>query len=147
MGEKKRQWPVAVDLLYGQVKKSYRRRKLAKVERRMRRGTREAFKAKPHAPGLSHLLNTAFIERINLTVRRGIAALPRRSGSTWQTQKHLARVEASASRQFTPKGQPIACVLDTCNGLSKPVSRFITHFEQGHRYQKSCNIGWIIISS
>jgi hypothetical protein len=78
------------------VKKSYRRRKLAKVERRMHWGTREAFMAKLHAPGLSHLLNTAFVEGINLRVRGGIAALPRRSWSTMQTQKHLARVEASA---------------------------------------------------
>jgi IS1 family transposase len=88
-GEKKRQWQVAVELLYGQVKKSYRRRKLAKVERRMRWGTWEAFQAKLKELGVSRTLNTAFVERVNLTIRRGIAALQRRSWSTTQTQRHL----------------------------------------------------------
>jgi IS1 family transposase len=88
-GEKKRQWQVAAELLYGQVKKSYRRRKLVQVERRMRWGTLEAFTAKLKAQGVSHVLNTAFVERVNLTLRRGLAALQRRSWSTTQTQKHL----------------------------------------------------------
>lgn len=88
-GEKKRQWQVAAELLYGQVKKSYRRRKLTKVERRIRWGSREAFQAKLQALGLSRTLNTAFVERVNLTIRRGIAALQRRSWSTTQTQRHL----------------------------------------------------------
>ena len=74
----------ALSLLY----KSYRRRQLAKVERRMRWGTWEAFQAKLKARGLSRTLNTAFVERINLTIRRGIAALQRRSWSTTQTQRH-----------------------------------------------------------
>ena len=38
----KRRWQVALDLLYGQAKKSYRRRRLARVERRMRLGDRRA---------------------------------------------------------------------------------------------------------
>jgi IS1 family transposase len=89
VGEKRRQWQVAAELLYGQVQKSYRRRKLAKVERRMRCGTWEAFHAKLKALGVSRTLNTAFVERVNLTIRRGIAALQRRSWSTTQTQRHL----------------------------------------------------------
>ena len=89
VGERKRQWQVAVDLLHGQVKKSYRRRKLAKVERRMRWGTLEAFQAKLKEQELSRVVNTAFVERINLTVRRGIAALQRRSWSTTQMQQPL----------------------------------------------------------
>ncbi len=88
-GEKKRQWQVAAELLYGQVKKTYRRRKLVKVERRMRWGTLAAFQAKLKEQGLSRLLNTAFVERVNLTIRRGIAALQRRSWSTTQTQRKL----------------------------------------------------------
>jgi IS1 family transposase len=89
VGEKKRHWQVAAELLYGQVKKSYRRRKLAKVERRMRWGTWEAFQARLKTLGVSRTLNTAFVERVNLTIRRGIAALQRRSWSTTQTQQHL----------------------------------------------------------
>jgi IS1 family transposase len=88
-GEKKRQWHIAAELLYGQVKKSYHRRKLAMVERRMRWGTWEAFQAKLKVLGVSRTLNTAFVERLNLTIRRGLAALQRRSWSTTQTQWHL----------------------------------------------------------
>ncbi len=88
-GRVKRQWVVAAELLYGQVKKSHRRRKLARVERRMRWGSLETFQAKLTAQGLSHVLNTAFVERVNLTMRRGLAALQRRSWSTTQTQAHL----------------------------------------------------------
>jgi hypothetical protein len=80
---------VKAQLLYGQLKKTYRRRKLVKVERRMRWGTLEAFNAKLKEEGLGRVLNTAFLERINLTIRRGIAALQRRSWSTTQTQPSL----------------------------------------------------------
>jgi hypothetical protein len=88
-GEKRRQWQVAAPLLYGQVKKSDRRRKLAKVEQRMRWGTLEAFRKRLQELGVSRTLNTAFVERLNLTIRRGIAALQRRSWSTTQTQRPL----------------------------------------------------------
>lgn len=89
VGEKKRQWQVSGALLYGQVKKSYRRRQLAKVERRMRWGAFDAFTAKLKEQGLSRVLSTAFVERVNLTLRRGLAALQRRSWSTTQTQRSL----------------------------------------------------------
>jgi hypothetical protein len=88
-GQKKRQWQVHVDLLYGQLKNRYRRRKVVKVERQMRWGTFEGFRAKLKAQGLGRALNTAFVGRVNLTIRRGIAALQQRSWSTTQTQPHL----------------------------------------------------------
>jgi IS1 family transposase/transposase-like protein len=57
-------WQVALDLLYGQVNKSYRRRRLARVE------------------------------RINLTLRHALAALSRRSWATAQlTGELLAHLE------------------------------------------------------
>jgi hypothetical protein len=37
-----RQWQVAAELIYGQVKKSYRRRKLVRVTHVMRLGTEDA---------------------------------------------------------------------------------------------------------
>ncbi len=88
-GEKKRQWQVSAGLLDGQLKKKYGRRKLVQVEQRMRWGTLEAFKAELREQKLGHVLDTAFIERVNLTIRRGIAALQRRSWSTTQTQQRL----------------------------------------------------------
>ncbi len=83
-GRKVRQWQVAAGLTYGQVKKSYRRRKLVRVTHVMRLGTGAALKAALQGLGLSGRLNTAFIERVNLTVRQGVAALARR---TWATAK------------------------------------------------------------
>src|SRR3989442_13068941 len=83
-GRKVRQWQVAAWLIYGQVKKSYRRRKLVRATHVMRLGTGAALKIALQELGLSGRLNTAFIERVNLTVRQGVAALARR---TWATAK------------------------------------------------------------
>jgi hypothetical protein len=44
-GRKTRRWQVAAGLIYGQVKKSYRRRKLVRVSHVMRLGTDAALKA------------------------------------------------------------------------------------------------------
>ncbi len=82
-------WQVEPSLIYGQVKKSYRRRKLVRVSQVMRLGTEAALKAALQELGLSGRLNTAFIERVNLTVRHGVAALARRSWATAQQSPHL----------------------------------------------------------
>jgi IS1 family transposase/transposase-like protein len=84
-----RQWQVAAGLIYGQVKKSYRRRKLVRVTHVMRLGTEDALKAALQGLGFSGRLNTAYIERVNLTVRHGIAALARRTWATAQQSPHL----------------------------------------------------------
>jgi hypothetical protein len=81
-----------------QVKKSYRRRKLVRVTHVMRLGTKDALKAALQGLGLSGRLNTAFIERVNLTVRHGVAALARR---TWATRNATGSVP-----QLWPQGQP-----------------------------------------
>jgi hypothetical protein len=78
------QWQVAAGLINGQVKKIYRRRQLIRVKPVMRLGTEDALKAALQGLGFSGRLNTAFIERVNLTVRHGVAALARR---TWATAK------------------------------------------------------------
>ncbi len=77
-GRKARQWQVAAGLIYGQVKKSYRRRKLMQVTPVMRLGTAAALKV-------------AGIERANLTVRHGVAALARR---TWATSQQASQLLA-----------------------------------------------------
>jgi IS1 family transposase len=83
------QWRVAADLIYSQVKKSYCRRKLVRVTHVMRLGTEEAFKVALQGLGFSGRLNTAFIERVNLTVRHGIAAMARRTWATAQQSPSL----------------------------------------------------------
>src|SRR5947209_20631264 len=85
---------VAAGLIYGQVKKCYRRRKLVRVTHVMRLGTEDALTAALQGLGFSGRLNTAFIERVNLTVRHGVAALTRRTWATaQQTQPLLANLE------------------------------------------------------
>jgi IS1 family transposase/transposase-like protein len=88
-GRNVRRWQVEQSLIYGQVKKSYRRRKLVRVKHVMRLGTEDALKVALQGLGLSGRLNTAFIERVNLTVRHGIAALARRTWATAQQSPHL----------------------------------------------------------
>jgi len=107
-GRKVRQWQVAAELIYGQVKKSYRRRKLVRVTRVMRLGTGAALTVALQGLGLTGRLNTAFIERVNLSVRHGVAALARRTWATaqqtpqllahlqwWRTYYHFVRPHAS----------------------------------------------------
>jgi len=103
-----RRWQVAAGLIYGQVKKSYRRRKLVRVTHVMRLGTEDTLKAALQGLGFSGRLNTAFIERVNLTVRHGVAALARRTWATsqqapqllaylewWRAYYHFVRPHAS----------------------------------------------------
>jgi IS1 family transposase len=80
---------VAADLISSQVKKSSRRRKLVRVTQVMRLLTEAALKVALQELGLSGRLNTAFIERVNLTVRHAVAALARRTWATAQQSPHL----------------------------------------------------------
>ena len=84
-----RRWQVAASLIYGQVKKCYRRRKLVRVTPMMRLGTEAAFTVALQQLGFSGRLNTAYIERVNLTVRHAIAALARRTWATAQQSPYL----------------------------------------------------------
>jgi transposase InsO family protein len=52
-------------------------------------GTREALRATLCGLGLSGKLNTAFVERVNLTVRQSVAALIRRTWSMMQEAPQL----------------------------------------------------------
>jgi len=84
-----RRWRVEPGLIYGQVKKCYRRRKLVRVRHVMRLGTQADLAVALQGMGFSGRLNTAFIERVNLTIRHAIAALARRSWATAQQIPHL----------------------------------------------------------
>ena len=87
-------WQVAAGLIYGQVKKHYRRRRLIRVTLKMQLGTQADLKATLQRLGFSGRLNTAFIERVNLTIRQGVSALTRRTWATAQQPPHLlAHVE------------------------------------------------------
>jgi IS1 family transposase len=78
-GRNVRRWQVAAGLIYRQVKKSYRCRKLVRVTHVMRLLTQADLTVARPRLGFSGRLNTAFIERVNLTVRHGVATLARRT--------------------------------------------------------------------
>ncbi len=116
-GQRMRQWQVTPGLIYGQVRKTYRRRKVVRVTHVMRCGTVAAFRATLCMLGLSGRLNTAFVERVNLTIRQGVAALARRTWATaqetptllaqlewWRGYYHCVRLHASLR---VPLAQPI----------------------------------------
>src|SRR5499427_4713095 len=72
----KPRWMPLPQLLYAQVIKTVRRRRLVRVHQRVVFGTREAMQQVLAACGWQ--INTAFIERLNLSIRQHIAAVGRR---------------------------------------------------------------------
>lgn len=94
VGRRARDWQVAPGVLYGQVKKVYRRRRQTRVVPHLRCGTWRAFRATLRGLGLTGQVTTAFVERVNLTLRRGVAGLARRTWATAQsTPQLLAHLE------------------------------------------------------
>jgi hypothetical protein len=79
---RRQHWQVSPALLYGQVQKRYRQRRLVRIKYHLCCGSRGAFRAAMRRLGGSGKLQTAFVERVNLTARQSIAALSRR---TWAT--------------------------------------------------------------
>jgi hypothetical protein len=72
----KPRWMPLPQLLYAQVIKTVRRRRLRRVHHRVVFGTLEAVQQGLAAHGWQ--INTAFIERVNLTLRQPVAAVGRR---------------------------------------------------------------------
>jgi IS1 family transposase len=109
-GKRTRHWQVHAELLYGQLTKHYRRRRLIRVERRALLGSRDQLTKALHALGGSGTIQTAFVERLNLTVRQAVTALARRTWSIaqssaelilhlewWRAYYHFTRPHASLS--------------------------------------------------
>jgi IS1 family transposase len=101
-------WHVHNKLLYGQLVKRKRSRKLPYAITRMLWGKRKALIVKLKSVGLSGLIQTAFIERVNLTLRQSVAPLRRKTWSLaqsdhallmhvewWRLYYHLVRGHAS----------------------------------------------------
>ena len=72
----KPRWMPQPQLLYAQVVKTVRRRRLVRVHHRVVFGTLEAIQQVLVACGWQ--INTAFVERLNLTIRQHVAAVGRR---------------------------------------------------------------------
>jgi IS1 family transposase len=72
----KPRWMPLPQLLYAHVVKTTRRRRLVRISRRVVCGTLEAVEQVLAASGWQ--INTAFIERVNLSIRQHVAAVGRR---------------------------------------------------------------------
>jgi IS1 family transposase len=86
---RRRHWQVDPRLLYGQVQKQYHRQRLVHVRRRAVCGRGGRLRSVLRALGWRGLVQTAFVERLNLTVRQNVAGLTRRTWATAQTAAGL----------------------------------------------------------
>ncbi|NLF79531.1 MAG: hypothetical protein GX573_27885 [Chloroflexi bacterium] len=89
-GKRKPVWEVDERLLYGQVHKVRSGYRLKRMYSRIRWGTREAYRAQLQALGFTGKVQTAYVERLNLTLRELVAPLSRRTWSLAQTPDQLA---------------------------------------------------------
>jgi IS1 family transposase len=83
----KPRWIPLPELLYAQVVKSYRRRRIVGVTHRVVFGTRLAIEQVLAACGWT--INTAFVERLNLDIRQRVAAIGRRVNTLCQDEAGL----------------------------------------------------------
>jgi IS1 family transposase len=83
----KPRWMPLPELLYAQVVKSYRRRRIVGVKHRVVFGTRLAIEQVLARCGWT--INTAFVERLNLDIRQRVAAIGRRVNTLCQGEAGL----------------------------------------------------------
>lgn len=83
----KPRWMPLPQLLYAQVVKSYRRRRIVAVKHRVVFGTTARVKQVVAACGWQ--INTAFVERLNLDIRQRVAAVGRRGNTLCQGESGL----------------------------------------------------------
>ncbi len=83
----KPRWMPLPQLLYAQVVKTVRRRRLVRISRRVVFGTLEAAEQVLAAYGWQ--INTAFIERVNLSIRQHVAAVGRRVATLCKGEEGL----------------------------------------------------------
>jgi IS1 family transposase len=85
----KPRWMPLPGLLYAQVVKTMRRRRLVEVKRRVVVGTQAAIDQILAACGWQ--INTSFVERLNLSLRQRVAAIRRRSATSCKSETGLTQ--------------------------------------------------------
>jgi IS1 family transposase len=114
LGRQTLQWQVRAGLRYGQLVKHYRRRRLVRVERRALLGSLDQLTAALRSSGESGTIQTAFVERLNLTVRQAVTALTRRTWGIAQSPAELLlhlewwRAYYHFTRPHTSLDEPLA---------------------------------------
>jgi IS1 family transposase len=141
-GKRKPVWRVLPELLYGQFRKVRAGRRLKQVYTKMLCGERSKLQTILQGIGLSGQIQTAFVERLNLTLRHLVAALRRKTWALahnartlrWRVAlaaayynfcrtHHSLRVEMGAGRY---RGRTPAMALGV-TGHRWSVQEFITH--------------------
>ena len=116
----KPRWMPLPELLYAQVVKSYRRRRIVGVTYRVVFGTMERVQQVLSACGRK--INTAFVERLNLDIRQRVAAVGRAS-------IRCARAKRACSsnwccfRAITTSVYPTPVYASHCHSRSRPTGR------------------------
>ena len=87
--KRKPTWIVDARLRYGQLKKMRRGRKLQYIQTEVLCGSRQAVRETLEALGFSSIINTSFIERLNLTIRQSLAYLSKRTLSHARSKETL----------------------------------------------------------
>ncbi len=118
-GRRTHDWQVHAGLRYGQLTKHYRRRRLVRVERRALLGSLDQITMALRSSGGSGTIQTAFVERLNLTVRQAVSGLARRTWSLaqspaelmlhlewWRAYYHFARPHTSLSQSLAESRLP-----------------------------------------
>jgi IS1 family transposase len=128
IGRRTYQWQVHTELLYGQLIKHYRHRRLVRVERRALLGSLDQLTGALRSCGGSGIIQTAFVERLNLTVRQTVTALTRRTWGIaqssaelmfhlewWRAYYHFARPHTSLSEPLAePRLRGGKCLPQRC---------------------------------
>ncbi len=86
---RKDHWRVDGDLLYGQLVKRRISRKMKYTIMRMMWGKRRDLTRVQQRHGFTRNIQTAIVERVNLTFRQSIAPLTRKTWSLAQSEQHL----------------------------------------------------------
>jgi hypothetical protein len=103
----KPRWVPVPELLYAQVVKSYRRRRIVGVTHRVVFGTRLAIEQVLAACGWT--INTAFIERLNLDIRQRVAAVGRRVNTLGRGAESIGIIWCGSRRTTT-----VFCPMRAC---------------------------------
>ena len=85
----KPRWMPLPELLYAQVVKTMRRRRMVEVKHRVVFGTQRAIEQVLAACGWQ--INTSFVERLNLSLRQRVAAIGRRSDTPCKSEEGLGQ--------------------------------------------------------
>lgn len=115
---RKDHWRPDGNLHYGQLVKRQQGRKGTLTKTRMLWGTRSGLKAALLASGFRNVIQTAFIERVNLTIRQGVSLLTRR---TWSLARNAAALQLHVQwwRAYYHFARPHEALCEPIPGLKR----------------------------